>query len=351
MHPRYQGPVIDAHCHYDSTTASHADHVARQVGLEAAISFWDATWPPRDFEEEGREWAGQSSTTFRCYVPDLSTVGEGLFERTSERKLRAAAGAGAVGVKVWKNLGLWLRDTAGRRFSVDDPRLEVIWETAAEVGLPVVIHQGDSPYFFAPLDDTNPRLEELRLHPEWWYGGGDYPRLSEIHEQLERVVASHPATAFVGLHFGCFMRWTEVERLLRSYPNYNVDTATAIADMGREDAWQEVRDIILRFPDRIVFGTDLIRTAKWNLPNANGGWTVGDVDSPTEDRWNVAEFFDRHWRFFETPTGDLAHPLPIAGDWTVHGLDLPSDTLRKLYWENAHRVFKLPKAVETATRD
>ena len=320
-HPRYRGAVVDAHCHYDATTRERVHDVNRVGGLTAAIHLWDCRWPPARFEDP--EWQRLEPALLRCHVPDFSAL------YSLERELREAARAGAVGVKVWKNLGLWLRDTTGRRIAVSDPRLEPLWDTAGELGLPVAIHTGDPPAFFAPLTDDNPRIEELRKRPDWWYGGGEFPSLRRLHEELEVVVARHPVTRFVGVHFGCFMSWADVRRMLDTYPNYNVDTAAAIADMGAGDV-SVVRETLLAHPDRVIFGTDLLRTEEIEMP-----------DLGREARWSLREYFERHWRFFETAQPGLQHPMPDQGAWTVTGLDLPDDVLARLYVENARAVFRL----------
>jgi hypothetical protein len=320
-HPRYRGEVVDAHCHYDASTRARVHHVNRVGVLTAAIHLWDCRWPPARFDDA--QWAGLEPALLRCHVPDFTQIG-GL-----ERELRVAADHGAVGVKVWKNLGLWLRDAGGRRVAASDPRLEALWATAGELGLPIAIHTGDPPAFFAPLTDDNPRIEELRKHPDWWYGGGEFPSLQQLHEELEGVVASHPATRFVGLHFGCFMSWADVRRMLATYRNYHVDTAAAIADMGRGEV-SDVRDIAVDFSDRVIFGTDLLRTEAIEMPDLG------------PRRWELREYFERHWRFFETGAAGLEHPMPDQGAWTVTGLDLPDDVLARLYVENARAVFRLP---------
>jgi len=206
-HPRYDGPVIDAHCHYDASTRSHVSATNALGGLLAAIHLWDITWPPARPAADAAAWSEYEPALLRCHVPDLSGVGNIGSEAKLEKDLRDAAAAGVVGVKVWKNLGLWLRDSRDRRLAVNDPRLEVIWTTAAELGLPIAIHQGDPPAFFAPLDASNPRIEELRVHTDWWYGGGDFPSLGQIHDELEAVIDGNPATRFIAVHFGCFMPW------------------------------------------------------------------------------------------------------------------------------------------------
>ena len=327
-HPRYRGEVIDAHCHYDDSTRDRVHHVNRVGGLAAAIHLWDCRYPPTRPEVEASEWRHLEPALLRCHVPDLSAVGAPGFERALERDLRIAAEHGAVGVKVWKNLGLWLRDATGRRLAASDPRLDVLWASAGELGLPVAIHTGDPPAFFAPLTDANPRIEELRKHPDWWYGGGGFPSLGRLHEELELVVARHPATRFIGLHFGSFMSWADVRRMLAAYPNYHVDTAAAIADMGAGDVG-DVRDIVVTYRDRIIFGTDLLRTRAIEMPDLGRA------------RWSLREYFERHWQFFETSEPGLEHPMPDQGAWTVTGLDLPDDVLERLYLENARAVFRL----------
>jgi hypothetical protein len=328
-HPRYRGEVIDAHCHYDATTRDRVHDVNRVGGLAAAIHLWDCRWPPGPPGLEADEWGHLEPALLRCHVPDLSAIGAPGFEEALAGGVRAAAERGAVGIKVWKNLGLWLRDVAGRSLGVADRRLDALWATAGELDLPIAIHTGDPPAFFAPLTDDNPRIEELRKHPDWWYGGGEFPSLRRLHEELEAVVARHPRTRFIALHFGCFMAWTEVRRMLDSYPNYHVDTAAAIADMGAGDV-AEVRAIIVDHADRVIFGTDLLRTEPIEMPDLGAR------------RWDLRDYFGRHWRFFETGEEGLAHPMPDQGDWTVTGLDLPDDVLARLYCANARAVFRLP---------
>ena len=66
------------------------------------------------------------------------------------RELRASADAGACGIKVWKDLGLAIRDEHGERLLPDDERLSDVWDAAGELGLPIVIHIADPVAFFEP---------------------------------------------------------------------------------------------------------------------------------------------------------------------------------------------------------
>ena len=47
---------------------------------------------------------------------------------------------GAIGLKVYKNLGLSLKDSSGKRVKVDDPRLSPIWDICGKLNIPSIIH-------------------------------------------------------------------------------------------------------------------------------------------------------------------------------------------------------------------
>jgi len=324
---RFAGRIIDAHCHLDVAAKPIADRLFSGAQTLGCLNLWDVRWPPNPFSV----WAGQMAelrpAMALCHTPDFSGVGLSRYEREIEHGIREAERLGAVGLKVWKNLGLWLTDVDGRLLSLQDDRLVVVWETAAELRLPVVIHVGDPAAFFAPLDERNERLSELLEHPDWWYGRGGFPTLEQLHEDFEGLVAAHPHTTFVGAHFGCFMRFDDVDRMLGTYENYSVDTSVQLAALGGSESSQ-AKDIIVRHIDRVLFGTDFLRTDFWDLPAPPSYDRRGDLDA----------FFAEHFRFFETgDTVDL--PYPYALSTPPVGLQLADDLLKALYVSNARRVF------------
>ncbi|WCB94961.1 hypothetical protein DSM104299_03701 [Baekduia alba] len=332
-HPVYRGPVIDAHAHFDAGTVREAESVLGAPDLpDRLLNFWDLTWPPPAFDAWQATWARQRADGMSLlHMPDISGVGRPGFADAVVAGIAQARALGAVGVKMWKNLGLHLHDADGALLTVDDRRLDPLWAAAAEHGLPVAIHIGDPPAFFAPLDEDNERLGELRRRPEYWFGDRTrFPPLAEVQAAFERVVARHPATTFVGLHFGCFMPLESVARMLEQYPNYCVDTATRTFDLGREGFRDAALEIFARWPDRIIFGTDLIRTGVYDLPDTRG----------TEQ--DPAAYYQHHWLFFET-TDELAAPFAFLPEtWVLRGLGLDENQLRALYYDNARRVFGLP---------
>jgi predicted TIM-barrel fold metal-dependent hydrolase len=239
------------------------------------------------------------------------------------RRLYHAAAAGARGLKVWKPLGLRARDSAGRLIAVDDPRLDPLWAAAGELGLPVTIHVADPIAFFEPLDSANERWEELHLHPDWHFWprqphghpeASGFPCFETVMAGLEAVVARHPRSTFIGAHVGCAAEdLGRVSRMLADHPNWNVDLAARIAELGRQP--YTARDFICRWKDRVLFGTD---------------------DPPDFAAWSV------YFRFLET--ADESFPYDAGGGpgsqgrWAVSGLFLPPEVLRLVYADNARRL-------------
>jgi predicted TIM-barrel fold metal-dependent hydrolase len=228
-------------------------------------------------------------------------------------RLRAQARRGAGGLKIWKGLGLQVRDPEGRLAAVDDQRLDPIWATAGELNLPVVIHVADPVAFFDPLDSRNERWEELQAHPDWHFPSPPFPPFRSIVDALARLVLRHPRTTFIGAHVGCYaenLAW--VGDLLDRAPNFHVDIAARIAELGRQPF--TARRFFLRFADRILFGTDLPAA----LP-----------------------MYQLHYRFLETEDEYFPYGLsdpPDQGRWRIYALDLPEDVLQKVYFLNAERL-------------
>ena len=237
--------------------------------------------------------------------------------------LRDSARRGARGLKVWKHLGLMARDPAGRLVSVDDHRLDPLWRAAGELGLPVIIHIADPIAFFDPLDAANERWEELRAHPDWHFwppreslDGPGYPGFDELLGGLDRVLGRHPATTFVGCHVGCAAEdLTLVSAMLERHPNYHVDIAARISELGRQP--YSTRRFFLRWRDRILFGTD----------------SAVDIET-CRTYYRFLETFDESFDY-----GPEA--VPIQGRWQIHGLGLPTDILRAVYADNARRILGL----------
>lgn len=252
---------------------------------------------------------------------------------------------GAAGLKEFKRLGLVLRDGSGKLIKIDDPKLDAVWAKCGKLGMPVSIHVADPKAFWEPYNEANERWEELRDHPSWWFGDpAKHPPRMELVEALSRVIARHPKTTFVCVHFANNsedLDW--VDQALGSHPNMMADIAARVPEFGRHDP-ARVRSLFEKYPDRFIFGTDFQVHDRLILGSA------GDAERPTDTEGYV--FFQKHWRFFETTDRDWAHMTPIQGPWTISSINLPPAVLRKVYFDNARKLLakSFPLPVMTAPR-
>ena len=196
---------------------------------------------------------------------------------------------GAQAVKVYKALGLYLKDTKGNYIHVNDKRFYPYWRKAGELGMPVLIHTADPIGFFKKMGYNNFRYPTIK--PEWdfskeWGMSGFNMLISE----LLNVVREHPNTNFVSAHFSNLSH--ELDRLAEifdRYPNFYVDNSARCHIVGRYNT-QAIYDFFVKYQDRILFGTDSNLSADKN-----------STKESMQQRTNyLTAFFKRHWSIFET---------------------------------------------------
>lgn len=227
---------------------------------------------------------------------------------------------GAVGLKIFKDLGLEYRDEEGNLYRSDDPKFDPIWEKAGELGIPVVIHTGDVVPFFKPVDRHNDRYLSLAVEgtsraQAWaWYGKTDGYTHEDYNQMLENVIKKHPHTIFDLIHCGMmYEHLADLDRILEKYDNVYFDIAASAKHLGRQPRF--ARKLLVKHADRVMFGNDI----------------KNHVDK------NIYRYF---FRVLETEDEYFEHPEDHLGlPWKVYGLNLPDSVLKKLYYQNALEVF------------
>ena len=245
---------------------------------------------------------------------DLTRLDDPDFEGYVKRTLRESKEKGIRGLKFWKNISLVLKDRSGRHIPVDDSRLDVIWETAAELKLPVLIHIADPVAFFKPITKENERYEELHAHPDWSFCSPELFRFEELMKMQENLLARHPKTTFIVAHVGSHAEDLQaVGAQLDRHPNMYVDLADRIAELGRQP--KTAKKFFQRYSDRILFGTD-------STPIFCDNYKIYYRFLETED-----EYFDYS-----------VLPAPPQGRWKIYGIGLDTPVLRKIYYQNAEKL-------------
>jgi Amidohydrolase len=329
---RARFPVVDIHTHISTRPGARRRGVPPPellktmdaVNLRTMVNLTGGS---------GDELAANIKGFDQAFPGRFLTMTEPTWTRASEpgyatwqgEEIAKAKSAGAVGLKILKTLGLYLRDggPGGTLVRVDDERFDPMWDACGRLGLPVAMHVGDPEAFFLPIDRFNERYEELSAHPDWSFHGRDFPAFKDILAARDRVFAKHPETTFVALHVG---HWAEnlkaVGEMLDRFPNVNVELGARIGELGRQP--RTARKFFDKYQDRILFGTDAIPLGTETPQQVFG-----------EDLYRI------YYRFLETEDEYFDYAparIPPQGRWRIYGLALPETILRKVYHENAERI-------------
>jgi predicted TIM-barrel fold metal-dependent hydrolase len=222
---------------------------------------------------------------------------------------------GAVGVKIYKTIGMYLQAKSGRYVMPDDPAFAPILDAIAARGKTLYAHLAEPIGAWKPLDPADPDSSYYKENPGWhMYGHPERPAKAAILAARDRMLGQHPKLRVVGCHLGSMEEDVdEIAQRLDRYPNFAVDTAARVTHLALQDR-EKVRAFVIRYQDRILYATDHVI-----LP--------GDDVAASLARWDAA--LERDWNYFAT-----AGQVEYMGR-SVQGLALPPAVLRKLYHGNA----------------
>ena len=244
---------------------------------------------------------------------DWGRINEPNFAQSAADQLeRDVKDGGAVGLKIFKNLGMDTYWADGSRVRTDDPRLAPIWDRAGALGIPVLIHTAEPAAFFLPVDKHNERYLELTQYPQRTRPPGKYPPFDSLIAEQHRMFKRHAKTNFISAH----LSWLghdlgRLGRTLDSLPNMNVEVAAALYEIARQPRLG--REFFTKYQDRILMGKD----------------TFGGEDE-----------FAVYFRIFESTDEYFPWYRRRHAFWGMYGLGLPDEVLRKVYYKNALRLVK-----------
>ena len=233
-------------------------------------------------------------------------------------ELDDAFDAGAVGVKIWKAIGMSLRGSDGRYLLPDDPVFDPIFDHIAARGRTLWAHIADTVVAWRPPDPTAPHYGHYvqGADGEAWYPWLDpcKPSWESLMAARDRILERHPRLQVIGCHMGGLTHDLHaLARRFDAYPNFTVDTSAEIASLLVWHPSDRVRAFLEAYADRILYGVDASIRA-------------GDPASAVH-AWE-AEYV-RDWKYLST-----AGQVMIKGR-NVDCLALPDDVLRRIYAANA----------------
>ena len=246
-----------------------------------------------------------------------------------------AVAKGAVAVKVWKNIGMVAKDTDGKRVFLDDPRFDPVMQHLAQRHIPLIAHQGEPRNCWLPLDQMTTENDRsyFREHPEYYmYLHPEEPRYEDLMAARDRFVARNPKLAFDGAHLAS-LEWSvdELARFLERYPAAVVDMAARMTNLQAQAVKDraKVRAFMIRYQDRILYGTDLTDSAPDPAARAQNPPATDDFAGEADRVWRS------DWRYLATARSQRVDAINAD----VRGLALPKAVIDKIYWVNARRFF------------
>lgn len=233
---------------------------------------------------------------------------------------------GAVGVKVWKNIGMVFRDKAGKLVMIDDPRLDSIFDHIERRGIVLMGHLGEPKNCWLPLDDmtVNNDRSYFRRNPQ--YHMFLHPKMPSYEEQIaarDRMLDKHKTLPFLAAHLAS-LEWSvdELGNFLDRYPNAVAGTAARLGQLQYQSQRNRKKVIAFleKYQDRILYGSD------------SG---VGPSHSIPDRYLSIRERWERDWKYFTT---DEMIEVPELNE-PVKGLALRKEVVTKIYETNARRLF------------
>lgn len=320
---------IDAHVHLNEVnhqTIRHAiDEGFQLISINTEVPFF-----PNIEEQEAivlqlkKEY---SNTVFHVATFPTADFWNKKWEGNTIEYLKRRLDNGAVGVKIWKNIGMEIQDENGKYILQNHSKFDSVYDFLSTNEVPLLAHTGEPLNCWLPLEEMTVKQDRdyFEAHPE--YHAANLPEIPHYWEHVharDNILDKHPKLMFVGAHIGS-LEWDtdEIAARLDKYPNLAVDLADRVCHLQHQAVsnWQKVHDFILQYQDRILYGTDFIDD--------------NSKSQSEKDTWLLQDKWSMHYQFLTT--SDLMIAPKVTGEFK--GLGLSAAVLDKIYTTNAQKWY------------
>jgi len=366
------GFPVDAHIHYNGAN-QQVIGLAESIGLRFLTVNTDYlnVFPSIDVQEEIALQAIQDCPDTVSYIATFSMDG---WEDTDQwqlrtiEKIKTSIANGAKAVKVWKNIGMIVRENVlrnsdhwlgrlyqklpddkyrimkwgieliaetlyrnnrcGKFVMIDDLRFDPIFNYLTENGIPVIGHIGEPLNSWLPLEEMTTLIDREYFEAHSIYhmnSRKEYPSHEQLMYARDERLRKNPDLIFVAAHLASLEHSIgELGRRLDEFPNMYVDLAARVCHLQVQSQKNRdvVREFMQKYQDRIIYGTDIF---------IDGSESTEELRNKLEQRWI------NDWSYLATDNTMVVPEL----DGSFQGLCLPEEILVKIYRTNAERVYGL----------
>lgn len=339
-------PKVDAHVHANMYDPKFIDLVRRNNFSVLSINVDYPDFPTIDIQSDvAHQYAAEAPDIFRFAATfTMDGFGSPSWSQQTISHIDGELTRGAIGVKVWKNIGMVERDEAGELIMLDDPGFDPVMDFIESRNAILIAHQAEPRNCWLPLEQMTTENDRLyfEAHPEYhMYLHPEMPSYEDLIGARDRFLARHPRLPVMGAHLGS-LEWNvdELATFLDRFPNAVVDMAARMSNLQYQSNRdrERVRDFLITYQDRILYATDLTL----NPPSAEARAQNPPLD-PTADFAVSAEGVWRSdWTYLATRESQYIETLKAQ----TPGLGLPKSVIRKIYFENAERTLMQRKIAQ-----
>ncbi len=306
---RAKFPFIDIHNHQQRDAdvdrlVKEMDALNLQVMVNLSGSYGD--W----LKQAVQNFKGKYKNRFVVFANfDFRDIDAPDYASKVAKQLEADIQNGAQGLKIFKNFGMDLKDGKGNRIKVDDPRFDKAFQVLAKYNMPCLIHTAEPKTFFDPVDKYNERWLELVTMPGRRRPPDKYPPFETLIAEQHNLFRRHKNVKFINAHLGWFGGdLGQLGKLMDEMPNMYTELGAVLAELGRQPRF--ARQWFIRYQDRVLMG---------------------------KDSW-APEEYHTYFRVLETPDEYFPYYRKRHAFWSMYGLDLPDEVLKKVYFKNALKL-------------
>jgi hypothetical protein len=345
----YRVPKIDVHMHLYSTKPAFMQEAERDHFRVLSINVDSAEYPSIDEQQRIALVLLHAHPKTFAYATTFSAKGydQPGWEAATIERIDRSVKAGAVAVKVWKNIGMELRAADNSMVMIDDKHFRPIFDHLAKIHIPLLGHQGEPKNCWLPIAEMTVKNDQeyFAEHPQYhMYLHPEMPSYEDQMHARDNMLAQHGDMPFVGLHMAS-LEWSvdELAAFLDRFPHAMIDVAARIGQLQYQAIHdhEKVRKFMIRYQDRIMYATDQEQDP--DTPAAQAGGANNPSSCAPGSPCPAADAFEkearqtwlRDWQFFNTSDRLTVPEL----DAPVTGLALPKSVIDKLYHRNAERTF------------
>jgi len=304
-------PVIDMHSHPEPKTDAEINTWIKnmdEVGVEKSMVLTMSTGKLFDdiyakyskYPDRFEVWCGL----------DFSASKTPQFADTTVKELQRCHDAGAQGIGEIHDKGQGLRSGKSTAPGIhpDDPRVDAIWEKAAELHMPVSLHVADPIWMYQPMDKHNDGLMNAY---QWRLDNQpNIVKLPGMIDILEHTASRHRRTTFVACHFANLdYDLTHLGEVFDRNPNLYADISARYAETAPIPRF--AAQFYAKYAGRVVYGTDMGYDTKMYRVT-----------------FRILESQDEH--FYESDQ--------FGYHWPLYGIGLSDEILKRVYHDNAAKL-------------